>query len=84
MVAPGGLLVVASPYTWLPEYSPISSWVGGKYVDGVPLRTRDELKRIVCGLDVVFEDHRSFCIPNLDGTYQATTSRIIVFQKKLI
>lgn len=82
MVAPGGLLIVASPYTWLPEYSPISSWVGGKVVDGVTLSTRNELKRILSAMDVVCEDHRAFCIPNLDGTYQATTSRIIVFQKK--
>ena len=28
-VTPGGLLVLASPYTWLEEYTPRDKWLGG-------------------------------------------------------
>ena len=30
MVAPGGTLLVGSPYTWLEEFTPFESWLGGR------------------------------------------------------
>ena len=29
MLRQGGVLVVASPYTWRPEYTPMDKWIGG-------------------------------------------------------
>ena len=28
-ITPGGLLVLASPYTWMEEYTPRDKWLGG-------------------------------------------------------
>ncbi len=36
---PGGLLVLASPYTWLEEYTPREKWVGGYRKAGEPYST---------------------------------------------
>lgn len=41
---PGGLLVIASPYTWLAEHTPRGKWLGGFRKDGEILRTRDALQ----------------------------------------
>ncbi|MEB3327704.1 MAG: 5-histidylcysteine sulfoxide synthase [Candidatus Sericytochromatia bacterium] len=30
LVAPGGLLVVTTPYTWLPDFTPREAWLGGR------------------------------------------------------
>ena len=29
MLTANGILVVASPYTWRPEYTPLENWIGG-------------------------------------------------------
>jgi|GEM_PF-166002 len=39
-----GLLVIASPYTWLEEYTPRQDWLGGFLKDGEPFTTLDGLK----------------------------------------
>jgi 5-histidylcysteine sulfoxide synthase/putative 4-mercaptohistidine N1-methyltranferase len=42
-LAPGGLLVITSPYTWLEEFTPRDRWLGGIKVDGENVTTRDGL-----------------------------------------
>ncbi len=44
---PGGLLVLASPYTWLEEYTRRSEWIGGFKKDGESYTTLDGLKDIL-------------------------------------
>ncbi len=44
LVRDGGQLVIASPYTWLPEYTPRERWLGGRAVGGAPLGTLDALR----------------------------------------
>jgi putative 4-mercaptohistidine N1-methyltranferase len=41
---PGGLLVIASPYTWLAEHTPREEWLGGFKRDGESVTTLDGLK----------------------------------------
>lgn len=43
-IRPGGLLMIASPYTWLEEHTPKSEWIGGYKKDGENVRTLDGLK----------------------------------------
>jgi putative 4-mercaptohistidine N1-methyltranferase len=68
---PGGLLLIASPYTWLLEHTPREAWLGGYKKDGENYTTLDGLKdllgahfRLVKGpLDVPFvirETRRKF------------------------
>jgi putative 4-mercaptohistidine N1-methyltranferase len=42
-IKPGGLLVIASPYTWLEEFTPKENWLGGKKVDGENVTTLEGL-----------------------------------------
>lgn len=49
LVKPGGRLVITSPYTWLAEYTPRDSWLGGFTQDGHPIRTFNTLKNILSG-----------------------------------
>jgi 5-histidylcysteine sulfoxide synthase/putative 4-mercaptohistidine N1-methyltranferase len=41
---PGGLLLIASPYTWLEEHTPREEWLGGFKRDGETYTTLDGLK----------------------------------------
>ena len=49
---PGGLLMIASPYTWLSEHTPRAEWLGGFIEDGREVRTLDGLH---ARLDAHFE-----------------------------
>lgn len=42
---PGGLLVIASPYTWLEEYTKKDEWLGGYREAGEPVWSIDGLSR---------------------------------------
>ncbi len=37
-LAPGGVLVLTSPFSWSEEYTDRGNWLGGAYKDGVPVR----------------------------------------------
>ncbi len=43
-ILPGGHLVIASPYTWLEEFTPKENWIGGFKRDGEPVTTLDGLQ----------------------------------------
>jgi putative 4-mercaptohistidine N1-methyltranferase len=43
----GGLLVLASPYTWLVEHTPREEWIGGFKQDGESFSTLDGLKALL-------------------------------------
>ncbi len=43
-INPGGLLVIASPYTWLEEFTRKANWVGGLRRAGEPLTTLEGLQ----------------------------------------
>ena len=43
-ILPGGYLVIASPYTWLEEFTPKENWIGGFKRDGEPVTTLDGLQ----------------------------------------
>ena len=43
----GGVLMIASPYTWLEEHTPRDEWIGGYKKDGENFTTLDGLKEIL-------------------------------------
>jgi putative 4-mercaptohistidine N1-methyltranferase len=43
----GGQLIIASPYTWLLEYTPRKNWLGGFVRGGRRIKTFDTLKEIL-------------------------------------
>ncbi len=42
-INPGGVLLIASPYTWLEAFTPKEKWLGGFKRDGEPVSTLDGL-----------------------------------------
>lgn len=44
---PGGVLLIASPYTWLAEHTPREDWLGGFKKDGESYTTFDALRAIL-------------------------------------
>jgi 5-histidylcysteine sulfoxide synthase/putative 4-mercaptohistidine N1-methyltranferase len=44
---PGGLLMIASPYTWLEEHTKREEWIGGFKKDGENFTTLDGLKAVL-------------------------------------
>ncbi len=54
-IAPGGLLVISSPYTWMEEHTPRRNWLGGDpekalsaiLAPGFVLRERDDLPFLI-------------------------------------
>lgn len=46
-INPGGLLMIASPYTWLTEHTRREFWIGGFKRDGENFTTLDGLKEIL-------------------------------------
>lgn len=44
---PGAVLLIASPYTWLPEHTKREAWIGGFKKDGENFTTLDGLKAIL-------------------------------------
>lgn len=62
LIVPGGQLVIASPFTWLEEYTPHEHWLGGYEEDGHPVRGAETLRLI---LDADFELQRQTDLPFL-------------------
>ena len=48
-IVPGGVLAITSPYTWLETYTPPEKWLGGKLVDGRPVRSSEGLEAALVG-----------------------------------
>ena len=44
---PGGVLLISSPYTWLPEHTKREAWIGGFKKDGENFTTLDGLKAML-------------------------------------
>jgi len=80
MLKEGGILVVASPYTWRPEYTPLEHWIGGFHKDAENYFTVDGLRACMLPELVLLEELKvPFVIPDPDGSYQYTYSNVTVF-----
>jgi 5-histidylcysteine sulfoxide synthase/putative 4-mercaptohistidine N1-methyltranferase len=80
---PGGLLMLTSPYTWLPEHTKREEWIGGFKKDGENFTTLDGLKaimgehfRLVRGPEAV-----PFVIRETKRKFQHTLSEVTVWER---
>lgn len=80
---PGGILMIASPYTWLEEHTPRDEWIGGFKQAGENLTTLDGLKavlgehfRLVGGPQEV-----PFVIRETRRKFQHTLSEVTLWEK---
>jgi len=83
-INPGGILLIASPYTWLEEHTEKGNWIGGFKRDGENFTTLDGLKAI---LEPEFSlmkqpEQVPFVIRETSRKFQHTLSDVSLWVKK--
>ncbi len=81
---PGAVLLIASPYTWLEEFTAKENWLGGFKRDGEPVTTLDGLHAL---LDEKFQltgppEKVPFVIRETANKHQHTLSEVTLWKKK--
>ena len=78
-----GLLVIASPYTWLEEYTPRQDWLGGFLKDDKPFTTLDGLKMALSPRFRLLAEPRSlpFVIRETRNKFQHSFSELTIWEK---
>jgi 5-histidylcysteine sulfoxide synthase/putative 4-mercaptohistidine N1-methyltranferase len=80
---PGGLLVLASPYTWLEEFTKREEWIGGFKKDGESYTTLDGLKEILSSHFQLVEGPLEvpFVIRETRRKFQHSLSEVTIWQR---
>lgn len=78
-----GILVIASPYTWLKEFTRRENWIGGYRKDGEPYVTLDGLRDHLKANFSLVADPREvqFVIRETSRKFQHSISQVTVWQK---
>lgn len=78
-----GLLVLASPYTWLEEFTPEENWLGGYRKDGEPQMSLDGIKTLLAPHFTLVDTPRDveFVIRETSRKFQHTVSQLSVWQR---
>ncbi len=79
----GGLLVIASPYTWLEEFTRRQDWIGGFRKDGEPYTTLDGLRDNLGTHFTLVAEPRDleFIIRETSRKFQHSVSQVTVWRK---
>jgi putative 4-mercaptohistidine N1-methyltranferase len=83
-IHPGGLLVLASPYTWLEEFTRKENWVGGVRIAGEPFSTLEGLQQqLGSHFRLLGEPHDvQFVIRETARKFQHTISQLTVWERR--
>ena len=81
---PGGLLLLASPYTWLPEHTKREEWIGGFKKDGENFSTLDGLKAILGAHFRLLRGPQSvpFVIRETKRKFQHSLSEVTIWERR--
>ena len=79
----GGLLIIASPYTWLEEHTPKEQWIGGFKKDGENYTTLDGLKDQLSKHFKLISEPRKvpFVIRETQHKFQHTLSELTIWER---
>ena len=79
----GGLLIIASPYTWMTEHTKKEAWIGGFKRDGESFTTLDGLKNTLRKHFRLIQDPQSipFVIRETKRKFQHTLSEVTIWEK---
>ncbi|MDZ7655554.1 MAG: 5-histidylcysteine sulfoxide synthase [Sulfurimicrobium sp.] len=82
---PGGILLIASPYTWLPEHTRREEWVGGFKKDGESFTTLDGLKEMLGAHFRLIEGPLEvpFVMRETRRKFQHTLSEVTIWERKV-
>ncbi|MGI1986878.1 5-histidylcysteine sulfoxide synthase [Shewanella glacialipiscicola] len=79
----GGYLVIASPYTWLEDYTPKDKWLGGVKVKGENFTTLDGLTETLIGqFELVAVKEIPFVIRETKRKFQHSISEMTLWRKR--
>ena len=79
----GGYLVIASPYTWLEDYTPKDKWLGGIKVKGENFTTLDGLTETLIGqFELVAVKEIPFVIRETKRKFQHSVSEMTIWRKR--
>jgi hypothetical protein len=80
LLVPRGLVVLVSPFSWLPQYTPREKWLGGRASDG--MASLEGLRRAMDGLnfDLISTEDTPFLIREHARKYQLGFSCVTVWQ----
>jgi len=81
---PGGLLVLASPYTWLEDHTKREEWIGGFKKDGESYTTLDGLKDLLGSLFDLMQGPLAvpFVIRETRRKHQHTLSELTIWKRR--
>ena len=81
-INPGGLLIIASPYTWLEEYTKKEEWLGGYREAGEPAWTLDGLTKTLAQHFHLLGEPRdvTFVIRETKRKFQHTVAELTVWE----
>lgn len=79
-----GLLLIASPYTWLEEYTPKKNWIGGYMQDEIEINTKDGLIKALKDEFILIQEPLKieFVIRETKHKFQHTISEVTMWRKK--
>jgi len=82
-INPGGILVIASPYTWLEEFTKRENWLGGFRKVGEPYRTLDALRELLGAHFVMLDEPQDleFVIRETQRKFQHTVAQLTVWER---
>ena len=83
-IRPGGILLLASPYTWLEEFTPKENWLGGVRENGEALTTHGALRRLLSGHfeEVAVPLDLPFVIRETARKYQYVHSQVTIWRRR--
>jgi len=85
LVKPGGVVLIASPYSWLEEFTPRRHWLGGNFQNGKPQQPFATIKRIMeRSFDFIKCEEFPFLFQEHKRKYQWVVSQGSLWRKKKI
>ncbi len=83
VTAPGGTLLVGSPFTWLATFTPRAKWLGGREEEGQPMRGAATLRaELAAAFEFKSECRVPFYIPHHDRSGQFGVSHVQHFVRR--
>jgi 5-histidylcysteine sulfoxide synthase/putative 4-mercaptohistidine N1-methyltranferase len=82
VVKRGGLLVLASPYSWLEQHTSKNSWLGGQTQEGQRLSSPEEIQRLLnANFRLLEEREMPLLIREHERKYQYIVSHLMIWQR---
>jgi 5-histidylcysteine sulfoxide synthase/putative 4-mercaptohistidine N1-methyltranferase len=84
LVRPGGLLFIASPYTWLEQFTPPGAWLGAQTGDsGKELRSAEVVKEFLePSFELVHEDNMPAFFREHVRKYQLIFTHVTIWRRR--